>query len=163
KGPAPALVVYGSRGMGKTALARAFSRGVRRPIPCGDVVADNPGALPRDLAAAMRPLGGSGAPDAIEGDVAGLKPLRGLEGGGGAPRREVDWLTRAGGLSVARVLGGNAARLREVCLFSPAESGLLLCSRAGARVFAGLALRMRGPVEVPGADSRSPFALVRRS
>src|SRR3972149_4070368 len=33
--PAPAVIVYGSRGMGKTALARAFLMSVRRPAGWG--------------------------------------------------------------------------------------------------------------------------------
>ena len=206
KGPAPAFVVYGSRGMGKTSLARAFSRGVRRPIPWVDVVAESPEALRRDLAASLRSLGGSGAPDAIERDVAALKPLIVLDGYGevaegvvdgvasllaavggtpgakllvlaqeatpsycrfyGAPDvrkgtvlelrlkglspegtkrlldnpeigaealRQVYLLTKGCPLYLTLIRDGNAARLREVSRFTPAEIRLLLFSRAGSR------------------------------
>jgi len=90
KGPVPAFVVYGSRGMGKTALAHAFCAGVRRPPAWIDVVADGLEALRRDLSSSLRILGGSGTPETIERDVAALKPLVVLDGYGEVSEGVVD-------------------------------------------------------------------------
>jgi len=75
RGPAPALVVYGSRGIGKTALAHAFLPGVRRPAAWVDVRPDDPAAVWRDLAGSLVPLGGKGTADSVAADVAAAKPF----------------------------------------------------------------------------------------
>ncbi len=90
RGPAPAAVVYGSRGMGKTALARAFLPGARRPASWVDVFPDDAGALRRDLAASLELLGGRGLPDAVAEDVASLRPLIVLDGYGEVVEAVVD-------------------------------------------------------------------------
>ena len=206
RGPIPAAVVYGSRGMGKTALARAFCAGARRPAPWVDVVGDDPEGMRRDLASSLTNLGGSGTPEGIERDVAALKPLVVLDGYGevvegvvdavagllatvaanpgakllvlaqdstpsycrfyGTPEvrkgvvlelrlkglsqegtrrllanpaigaealRQVYLLTKGCPLYLVLIRDGNAARLREVSRFTPAEIRLLLFSRAASR------------------------------
>ena len=90
RGPAPAAVVYGSRGMGKTALARAFVAGVRRPATWADVDAGDPEALRRALADSLRPFGGSGAPEDLERDLAAARPLIVLDGYGEVAEGVVD-------------------------------------------------------------------------
>ena len=90
KGPVPAFIVYGSRGMGKTALARAFCAGIRRPATWIDLTADEPESLRRDLAASLRSLGGSGTPEAIERDIPALKPFVVLDGYGEVAEGVVD-------------------------------------------------------------------------
>ncbi len=90
KGPVPAFVVYGSRGMGKTALARAFTAGTRRPSTWVDVAPDDPAGLRRDIASSLRSLGGSGNPDGLERDIPALKPLIVLDGYGEVSEGVVD-------------------------------------------------------------------------
>ena len=107
KGPVPAFVVYGSRGMGKTALARAFAGGARRPATWVDVAPDDPGILRGDLASSMRNLGGSGSPEAVERDVADLKPLIVLDGYGEVSEGVVDTVSSL----LAAVAGSAGAKL----------------------------------------------------
>jgi DNA-binding PadR family transcriptional regulator len=206
KSPAPVAVVYGSRGMGKTALARAFHSGIRRPSAWVDVVPDDAEALRTHVAASLRVAGGSGTPEGIDRDIAALKPLVVLDGYGevsedvvdtvrslfaavgaspgakllvlaqeatpsycrfygaaevrrGAVRevrlkglspegtksllgnpaigaealRQVYLLTKGCPLYLTLIRDGNAAKLREVSRFTPAEIRLLLFSRAPTR------------------------------
>ena len=86
----PAAVVYGSRGMGKTALGRAFVAGARRPVVWVDVAPDDAARLREDLAKSLRGMGGSGTPEAVEGDIASLKPILVLDGYGEVAEGIVD-------------------------------------------------------------------------
>ncbi len=90
QGPAPAAVVVGSRGMGKTALGRGFLRGARRPAVWADVPPDDAAALRRDLAGSLEMIGGRGLPDALAEDVAAVRPLIVLDGYGEVAEAVVD-------------------------------------------------------------------------
>ncbi len=90
EGPAPAAVVYGSRGMGKTALGRAFLQGARRPAVWADVPPDDAPALRRDLAGSLEMLGGRGLPDALAEDIAAVRPLIVVDGYGEVAEAVVD-------------------------------------------------------------------------
>lgn len=107
KGSVPAFVVYGSRGMGKTALARAFTAGARRPATWIDITPDDPGVLRRDLASSLRNLGGSGSPEAVERDVASLRPLIVLDGYGEVSEGVVDLVSSL----LAAVAGNPGSKL----------------------------------------------------
>ncbi len=78
--PAPAVIVYGSRGMGKTALARAFLMSVRRPAVWVDVAPDDGNAVHRQLAESLRRFGGRGSVDAVSEDIRAVKPLIVVDG-----------------------------------------------------------------------------------
>jgi len=93
KGQVPVAVVIGSRGMGKTALARAFHSGIRRASAWVDIVPDDPDALRIHLAASLRVVGGSGTPEGIDRDIAALKPLVVLDGYGDVAEGVVDTVT----------------------------------------------------------------------
>ena len=86
----PAIVVYGSRGMGKTALARAFVGGIRRAIVWVDVGPEDAAGLRRDLAKSLQAMGGSGSVDRIERDITTAKPLLVLDGYGEVAEDVVD-------------------------------------------------------------------------
>jgi len=90
RGPSAALVLYGSRGMGKTALTRAFLTGVRRPVAWVDVSPDDPSNLRRDLASSLQALGGSGSPEAIDRDLAAARALLVLDNYGEVAEGIVD-------------------------------------------------------------------------
>lgn len=107
KGSVPAFVVYGSRGMGKTALARAFVANARRPATWVDVPPDDPRVLRGDLASSLRNLGGSGSPEAVERDVASLRPLVVLDGYGEVSEGVVDAVSAL----LAAVAGSPGSKL----------------------------------------------------
>jgi DNA-binding MarR family transcriptional regulator len=90
QGPVPAAVVVGSRGMGKTALGRAFVRAARRPVVWVDVPPDDAAALRRDFAGSLEMIGGRGLWDTLAQDIAAVKPLIVLDGYGEVSEAVVD-------------------------------------------------------------------------
>ncbi|HEY5538012.1 MAG TPA: hypothetical protein VIL58_00535 [Thermoplasmata archaeon] len=89
-GPAAVMVIYASRGMGKTALAQAFLASARRPAVWVEVVYDDASAIGRQLAESLRRFGGSGSADALNGDIVALKPLIAVDGYGEVSEPVVD-------------------------------------------------------------------------
>ena len=90
RGAGAAAVVYGSRGMGKTALGRAFVTGVRRPAVWVDIAIDEVAGLRRDLAKSLQTMGGNGTPEGVERDIAIVRPLIVLDGYGEVAEEVVD-------------------------------------------------------------------------
>ena len=126
QGPAAAAVVYGSRGMGKTALARAFLQVARRPSVWVDVPPDDAAALRRDLAGSLELLGGRGLLDRIAEDVASVRPLIVLDGYGEVSEAVVDAtasvLSAVAGVPGAKLLVLAQEATPSYCRFyGPAE------------------------------------------
>ncbi len=107
QGPVPVCVVYGSRGMGKTALAQALLRGVRRPAASVDVRPDDPEAFRRDLVTSLASLGGRGGVEAIADDLASLRPFLVVDGYGDVS----DGVVEAVGSLLASVAASSGAKL----------------------------------------------------